>query len=261
MIRSGPGDAPGPDNPLMSFVFGEVAGLYDRARPGYLPELADITLAYAGRLPAHAAEVGAGTGKGTALFAGRGFPITCIEPDERMSELLRGTGVEIVTSTFEDWKPPAGGVDLLFAATAWHWVHPGRRANLAARALAPGGTIALIGRMGRRLDATLDQQITEVFHRFPPATGDRAALPEWAVPELRASPSLTDITVWETKEDSTLKTGAYLDQLQTLSPFRRRTPENQENLLAELRKLIEAHGGTINLRTVTSLVLARKVGG
>lgn len=73
----------------MSTVFGEVAGLYDRARPAYLPEVADVTLAYAGPLPRRAAEVGAGTGKGTVLFAGRGFPIVCIEPDPRMSALIR----------------------------------------------------------------------------------------------------------------------------------------------------------------------------
>src|ERR1700753_2073535 len=94
----------------MSTVFGEVAGLYDRARSGYPARFADLTLTFAGRPPAPAAEVGAGTGKGTALFAGRGFPVTCIEPDERMSALLheRFPQVDVVTAAFEEWTRPRG---------------------------------------------------------------------------------------------------------------------------------------------------------
>ena len=245
----------------MSIVFGEVAGLYDRARRDYPPQLADLVLAYAGRSPAGAAEVGAGTGKGTALFADRGFPITCIEPDARMSELLaaRFPAVRIVTSAFEDWSPPPGGVDLLFAVMAWHWVDPGRRAGLAAAALAPGGALALIGRRSQHRDAALEEEIQQAFHTFGPASGDRPPLPEWAVPELRAIPSLTDLTVEELGEEVEMTTDVYLDQLQTLSPFRRRTPENQGKLLAALRARIDARGGTLHFRTLTSLVLARKV--
>lgn len=245
----------------MSMVFGEVAGLYDQTRPGYLPGIADVVLEYAGDPPAGAAEIGAGTGKATSLFAGRGFPITCVEPDNRMSELLaaRFPDVTVATVTFEDWTPPDGGVDLLYAALAWHWLDPGTRVPLAARALAPGGTLALIDRTSRHLDPELGNRIREAFHRFGPASGDRAPLPELALPELGANRSLTDPTTWQGEREVTQPTGLFLRQLQTLSPFRRRTPENQQNLLAELERTIDAHGGTVGTRTVTSLVLARKV--
>lgn len=102
--------------------------------------------------------------------------------------------------------------------------------------------------------------MTEAFHRFPPATGPRPPLPVWALPELEATPELTDLTVWEQGEDSTTTTDSFVDQLQTLSPFRRRTPENQQGLLGALRSLIDSRGGTFPTRTVTSLVLARKRG-
>jgi SAM-dependent methyltransferase len=247
----------------MSTVFGEVADLYDRARSGYPAQLADVALAFAGRPPSRAAEVGAGTGKGTALFAGRGSPITCIEPDERMSELLRDRfpEVAVATTTFEQWAPPDRGVDLLFSATAWHWVDPARRAMLAARALAPGGTVALIGRSGGPSDSELDRQIEAAFERFPPAAAERPPLPTWAVPELRATGSFAEITVHEVHEDVAVPTDRFLERTQTMSPFRRRTPEDQKNLLNELREIIEAHGGTVPSRTVISLVLARKAGG
>jgi trans-aconitate methyltransferase len=236
-------------------IFGEVAALYDRARPAYPPRLADVTLAYAGRPPRHAAEIGAGTGKGTILFAGRGFPITCLEPDPRMSSLIDLPSVSVVTSTFEDWSPPAGGVDLLFAVTAWHWVDPARRVPLAARALAPGGTLALVHRRSTHQDAALAAEITEAFRRFPPATEMRPPLPSWALPELRSSPEMADCALWEEEEDVTVTADDYLDSMQTMSPFRRRPPEDQRGLLRDLRQVIDER---IAFRTTTSLVLARR---
>ncbi|MBQ0897248.1 hypothetical protein KBX37_29965 [Micromonospora sp. U56] len=45
----------------MAEVFGEVAGDYDDARPGYPPGLAEAILAYHGRVPPRLVEIGAGT--------------------------------------------------------------------------------------------------------------------------------------------------------------------------------------------------------
>jgi trans-aconitate methyltransferase len=249
-----------PDNRAMSTVFGEDARLYDRARLDYRPAVADLVLAYAGSLPARAAEVGAGTGKGTALFTGRGFPITAVEPDPRMSELLRARFPEItvVTARFEDWTPPAGGVGLLYAVMSWHWVDPARRVAGAAAALAPGGTLALIARHQEHHDTALEAEIDEVLRRYGPYTPGRPPLPEWAAPELAAAPAFTEVVTEQIGDEIEMTTGAYLDQLRTLSPFRRRTPGDQQRVLDELRTRIDAHGGRLQLRAVTSVVLARR---
>jgi trans-aconitate methyltransferase len=242
----------------MSTVFGEVAGLYDRARPDYSPRVAEVVLAYAGRVPRLAVDVGAGTGKGTVLFAGRGFPIVCVEPDPRMSALIRLPDVTVETTTLEEWVPPEAGVDLLFSMTAWHWVDPARRGSLAVAALAPGGTLALGARRSTFEDAGLDAAITAAFERFPPAMRARAPLPEWVVPELEVTSGMTDLTVWEEFGERVETTEVFLDHLQTLSPFRRRTPENQRGLLGALREILDERGGMIHMETVTSLVLARR---
>ncbi|MEV6842459.1 hypothetical protein [Actinoplanes sp. NPDC051411] len=106
--------------------------------------------------------------------------------------------------------------------------------------------------------AVLAARITEAYRRFPPATGARAPLPSWAVPELEVTPGMTDLTVWEEFEDRAETTGVFLDHLRTLSPFRRRTPENRRGLLAALREVIDARGGVVPMRIVTSLVLAHR---
>jgi hypothetical protein len=53
-------------------VFGEVAELYDQARPSYPAVLFDDVIAFAPQSP-RVLEVGAGTGKATVLLAERGL--------------------------------------------------------------------------------------------------------------------------------------------------------------------------------------------
>jgi trans-aconitate methyltransferase len=103
-------------------VFGEVAEEYHELRAGYPAELVDAVFDYAGGTPSHVVEVGAGTGKATAVFRPRVAAMTCLEPDPAMAAVLRRThpDVRVEQLGFEDWGPPSGGVPLLICAQAWH---------------------------------------------------------------------------------------------------------------------------------------------
>jgi SAM-dependent methyltransferase len=251
------------DDAWVSDVFGEVAELYDDVRPDHPTEITDLVLSYAARDIASAVEIGAGTGKATALFAGLGFPITCIEPDPRMAGRLatRFPEVTVVSTTFEEWTPPPGGVDVLYGAMVWHWLAPATRAPLAARALRPGGTLAIVGRRTNHENDELDEQIMAAFRSVGPDPGERPPIAEWALPELRACPELTDLTTRQMHHAYAMSTARYLRMMQTFSPFRMRPPEQQRELLAAVGRAIDAHGGTIGVRLDTTLILARKVSG
>jgi SAM-dependent methyltransferase len=246
----------------MNTMFGEIAELYDAVRPDHPPEIAGLVLSYAGSQPGSAAEIGAGTGKATALFAGRGFTITCIEPDSRMAVRLRerlpDADITIVDSAFEDWQPPAAGVDLLYASLAWHWLVPNTRADLAARALASGGTLALIGRKTVIVDDEPARAIRAVFDQFPGATPDRPPLPEYAVPELAAQADLTGVRTWSTSQPIDYDTEGFLALHQTFSPFRQRPHEIRVATVDGLRTAIDAAGGVVRTRLDTHVVLARR---
>src|SRR5690242_4014651 len=110
-------------------AFGEVAELYDRARPSYPAELVDDVLAFSGaRAGDHALEVGAGTGKATVAFAERGLEIVALEPSREMAAFARSNvagheNVTVVEREFERWQAdPRRGFRLLFSAQAWHWI-------------------------------------------------------------------------------------------------------------------------------------------
>ena len=71
---------PGPTN------FGQVAELYARSRPGYLPQVFDDLIRLSG-LPegGDILEIGPGTGQATVPLAERGYRVTGVEPDAAMA--------------------------------------------------------------------------------------------------------------------------------------------------------------------------------
>jgi len=173
--------------------FGSVAEQYDRARPGYPDAMIDETLAYAGisdiagpqasnaldgggGKTARALEVGAGTGIATRQFAARGLAITVLEPDAEMIAVnhsradLEGIELTLQLTDFEHAEFEPHSFQLVYSATAWHWVTPGLRYELAARALASGGALATFWNTpvwsGTAIRPALDQVYNDVAARF-----------------------------------------------------------------------------------------------
>lgn len=90
-------------------TFDEDAELYDRARPGYPPELYDGLAELAGvRSGSRVLEVGCGTGRATVELAARGCRITAVEAGPHMATIARrdlagAAEAEVVTARFESW--------------------------------------------------------------------------------------------------------------------------------------------------------------
>jgi SAM-dependent methyltransferase len=123
--------------------FGAVADAYERGRPPYPAEAIDWLV------PAHArrvADIGAGTGKLTRQLRERGLDVIAVEPSAGMREQLRRAvpGTPVLAGTGEQIPLADGSVDLVIVAQAWHWVDPERAVPEVARALAPGGRLALL---------------------------------------------------------------------------------------------------------------------
>ena len=130
-------------------TFDSAAERYDHGRPDYPGALLDELVRLSGlRAGARLLEVGCGTGKATVALARRGFTITCVELGSQLVEQARRNlagfdGVQVVQGAFEFWQPPAGmSYDLVFAATAWHWIDPAVRYRRAWELLRSGGHFA-----------------------------------------------------------------------------------------------------------------------
>ncbi|MDI6106014.1 class I SAM-dependent methyltransferase [Actinoplanes sp. NEAU-A12] len=138
------------DRERLRTTFGEDADLYDRARPGYPPQLFQDLTVLAGLTPrSRVLEIGCGTGQATYPLAQLGCTIVAVELSTDMAavarrNLLHFPNVTIEVAPFENWTPPATPFDLVVSATAFHWIDPDIRVHKAADVLRPDGTLALI---------------------------------------------------------------------------------------------------------------------
>lgn len=118
------------DNDKLKTTFNSAAERYHAMRPTYPDTLFKKLIANT-NLPQHAKllEIGPGTGQATLPLAKLGFSITAIELGADLAAKARQAladypTVKIITGAFEDVKLPSGHYDLVYSATAIHWVKP-----------------------------------------------------------------------------------------------------------------------------------------
>ncbi len=137
------------DQRVLRMTFDSAADLYQQARPEYPEQLYEAMIAAAGLVAGdRLLEIGCASGKATLPLARRGFRITCVEPGSALAAEARRNlasfpEIDVVQSTFEDVDLSGHDpFDLVFAATAWHWLDPAVRYRRTWELLKPGGYVA-----------------------------------------------------------------------------------------------------------------------
>ncbi len=137
-------------NAYLRTTFNNVAELYDVIRPKYPAQLF-VDLMDAVRLSAEAdlLEIGPGTGQATEPLAKRGCSITAIELGIDLANLARQklqaySNVHIVTGAFEEAVLPPEAFDLVYSATAFHWIAPEAKFSKPHALLRKNGYLAII---------------------------------------------------------------------------------------------------------------------
>jgi SAM-dependent methyltransferase len=110
--------------------FGSDPGRYDRSRSPY-PEALIEHIVAAAPGPAFL-DAGCGTGIEARQFRAAGRTVLGVEPDPRMAEFARASGIDVEVATFETWQPAGRTFDAIVSGTAWHWVDPVAGAAKAA---------------------------------------------------------------------------------------------------------------------------------
>src|SRR5215468_10660787 len=159
-------------------TFNEDAERYDRARPRYPAQMFDDLVA-AGVTPgARLLEIGCGTGQATVPLAERGYRVVAVESGADMAAVARRNlsafdEVEVVTAAFEEWPLPDEPFDVVFSATAFHWIDPAVRVSKSADALRPGGLLATVATehiKGGTWTEAFFVEIQKCYKRFDPST-------------------------------------------------------------------------------------------
>ncbi len=258
------------DRKRLAASFDSAAALYQRARPEYPPAIYERLLEVT-RLepPAPLLEVGCATGKATLPLARLGFRITALEPGAALATAARanlaGYEVEVVEARLEDWEPDGAVFDLVFAATAWHWVDPEVRYSKAAAVLRPRGHLALWGAVhvipydGDPFFDEIQEVYEEIGEGLPPGrvTPGPAELPDDRE-EIEASGFFEVIETrqydWETIYDAE----SYIDLLNTFSGHIAMADWQRERLYGEIRRrLAERDDGLLRRHWGGVLQIAR----
>jgi len=259
------------------FVYGEVAELYDRARPGYPDELIEDVVRAAGAPAPRALEAGAGTGKATVAFARRGLRIVALEPNADMAAIASDVcatypDVDVVVATFEQWQPPAavaGSFDLVAAAQSWHWLAPDLRCTKSAALLRPGGALALFWNLPAWEDTELRDALDEVYAARAAGLGAAPMFPRLHAPgdggriveEIESSGAFGPVDQRSYRWVQPYTTQEYLDLTSTHSDHRLLPEATREALLGDVAEVLERRGGGFDMVYEARLHLTHRLAG
>jgi SAM-dependent methyltransferase len=125
--------------------FGVVAAAYAEHRPDYPADAVRWCVAPTGRDVAglRVLDLGAGTGKLTALLTALGADVTAVEPDEAMLAELRRQlpSARALHGQAEAIPLPDGSVDAVLCGQSMHWFDMSRAVPEIARVLVHGGVL------------------------------------------------------------------------------------------------------------------------
>jgi SAM-dependent methyltransferase len=273
----------------VGLLFDEVAEQYDRVRPRYPDELfADTAALTDAPAAARVLEVGPGPGQATEGLLARGWHVHAVEPGAalaaRAAHNFAGRPFTVDVATFDDWDPAGRTYDVLFSATAYHWVAPEIRWQRAAAVLEPGNAIALatnrtvsggtftdLYRESADLHATYAEEV-----EFGVPTGAQAILDEihaapadlgavWHAAESKSGSSragelFTAPVIRWYEWETTYDTADAIALLATYSPYLMVPPHRREPFFDAMADLVDRRfGGRVTRTYLAVLAVARRL--
>lgn len=169
----------GSQSDLLKNTFSNVIADYEAARPGYPVELKKRIEEFSGIRPgAQLLEVGAGTGQATGLFLGGGYSLDLLEVSDEQVGFLQEkygaySGIAVKKGYFEKYEADKK-YDLIYSATAFHWVKSEIGYPKAWEMLKEGGTLAVFWHMSSvtKHEGGVFDGLNEIRRKYLPDAGD-----------------------------------------------------------------------------------------
>jgi len=250
--------------------FDEVAQLYDDVRPQYPVELIEAIVEAAGiEKGSRALELGSGSGQATAMLLPYGGLIDCIEPGEKLADIARRKfseqEVQIFNTRFEAWDLDGREYDLVFSATAFHWIPADVAYRKSAQALRAGGTIALFWNMHPTFPTQFDNALKALLQEEEPRLIStiygmpHAQVLKEGLDELGASGLFEDITSLHFPWRQTYSSKEFTDLLRTYANFQALPAQKLNSIMSGIAETIDSDmKGVIELQYLSALHLGRK---
>ena len=132
----------------LRLTFNEDVQNYDRFRPTYADELFDEAIRFSSLdISKRALEIGIGTGQATLPFLKTGCKVTAIEIGDKLAQFSREKfakfkSFEVINQDFESVQLDENAYDLIYSASAFHWIPQETGLPKVYRLLKSGGVFA-----------------------------------------------------------------------------------------------------------------------
>lgn len=249
------------------FSFGNAVGTYDEIRPSYPTALFDDLFVLLPPEP-EVVEVGPGTGQATKDLLERGASVHAFEIGPAMAAKLRSNlttdRLRVCVGDFEEADIPAASVDVVFAATAYHWIAPEAQTNRPAHILRVGGIVAIVDLI--QVDSPSDRGFfaaaQPIYERYGEGrTGPPAPLRERVDPSIRpmlqADNRFEQVGARRYDWDQTYSAADYRKLMLSYSGTQMMSEGAQTGLLDDIESFINnSFGGQITRPLVVTLTTA-----
>ncbi|MBP5654051.1 MAG: class I SAM-dependent methyltransferase [Clostridiales bacterium] len=255
-------------------TFDTAASAYDKMRPGYPQELYHKIFEYIKiDEKSLAAEVGSGTGQATGPVLKTGCSLTAVEYGENLSAVLKDKYKDydrfnVVTGKFEDVKLEEDSYDLIFSATAFHWVPEETGYPKVYSLLKEGGAFARFANRPRTSEDNpeLAREIDSIYEsHYNRYYGIKSGSKPWFTEEKAKEISLipakygfTDIEYHLFFRKRVFTASEYIQLLGTYSDHIAIEDSIRHEFFAKIEDAVLRHGGTITISDTLDLELARK---
>ncbi len=258
----------------LEWTFDLVAATYEKLRPGYPDELYQTLFDYmAIDRSSKAVEVGIGAGQATLPILQTGCTLTAVEYGKNFAKMCEKKFAEyksfsVIHGKFEDVSFPASQYDLVYSASAFHWIPEDIGYSKVYDMLKPGGAFARFANHPYRDkgNLTLSEEIDKLYLKYycsyygkdlkaEKEYSEEQAIQRAQIAEKYGFVDLKHAMFHRTRtfsaKEYTALLGTYSDHIAMEEKIR--TP-----FFAEIEEVINQYGGIMTIYDTIDLQLARK---
>ena len=258
----------------LKWTIDTVASTYEKFRPGYTDELYKMIFDYVTlNDTCYAAEVGIGGGQATLPILNTGCNLTAVEYGEEFTKLCKekfkdDRNFSIITNKFEDTNFLEDTYDLVYSASAFHWVPESIGYTKVFSMLKSGGAFARFANHPYRdkgnlpLSEEMDRIYAEYYYKFynkkqeiPTEYSEEQAMQRAKIAEKYG---FVDIKYALFHRKRTFSADEYSTLLGTYSDHIAMEEGIRKEFFSKIENAINNYGGSITVYDTIDLQLARK---
>ncbi len=253
----------------LGWIFDTAASNYAQMRPGYVDELYRDIFSYAPiDESSEVVEVGIGGGQATLPFLQRGCTLTAVEYGKHFSEICREKfegydKFSVITGKFEETEFAKESFDLIYSASAFHWVPEEIGYPKVFSMLKGGGVFVRFANhpfedKGRPQLADEIQKLYKIYMPYSPRPVEYGERDAKQRADIAAKYGFKDIGFRLYHRTRTFSAKEYVALLGTYSDHLALERGIREEFFSKIEELIDEYGGQFTLYDTIDLQLARK---